>query len=180
MRLSDVTERRQGVYRWLTRQGASVFEIDTAANQVRIPSGGSLVGAGGSSADTRISHAEILTLAATPQILVPAPGAGLALRPLGMYVVVDTQAGAYTGSNFINICYSGNLAAGLMASQISTQMNTAALTIRAVLPGTANTVRPNEALVAHNGNVEWTGGNAANTVSIHLRYETLAAVAFES
>lgn len=61
---------------------------------------------------TRLSSAQILALGAGTQVIVPAPGAGLAVVPIAVTVAQTMVTTPYTGTGF-NLYYNNNANVGL-------------------------------------------------------------------
>ena len=69
-----------------------------------------------------ISSAEILALAASPKVVVAAPGAGYALHFMSAILICDSTATAYANGSAIVIAYSGG---ATQSSDIAATMFTA-------------------------------------------------------
>lgn len=165
------------------------------------PAGGGGGDSGISSVDVQLTDAQIKALPTTPIQLVAAPGANVMLELISATILVDAAAGAYTNVNALDASNALYVAYGdddFWASQYinPTQLLTGAARRAVVVPpytqfvdgsdpamfAQANnaTSLANKALklVALNAAGNYTGGNAANTMSVRIRYATVPTVAF--
>lgn len=135
---------------------------------------------GGRKAERRtlINHTQALALRATPVTLVPAPGAGKAIVIDRVTLVFDVTTTGYTESAAnIAIEYSGG--SDILTIETTGFIDQATDQVRVASPAEAlATPVANEAVQAlNNGAGEWTGGNAANTLSINVEYHIVATTA---
>lgn len=133
-------------------------------------------------ADVQLTNAQWKAIRATPITLVPAPGANLAVLVDSVHFVVDAAAGAYTETaDNLAVEYSGGQDI-MTIETTSTIFDGAAVGFKEFVPPveTTPTVQvANQAVqIFNNGDGEFGGGNAANTVSIRTRYHTVPTVAF--
>lgn len=132
-------------------------------------------------ADVQLTNTQVKALRATPQTLVTAPGAGLAIIVDRVYLVCSAAAGAYTESaDNLVVEYSGGT--DIVAIETTGFLDQAAVSSRTIRPDhTTALVTPvaNQAVQLFNtGDGEFGGGNAANTFSIRTYYHTVPTVAF--
>lgn len=129
--------------------------------------------------DVRLTHAQILALRATPQTLVPAPGAGLAIVVERVHLVFDVTTTGYTetadnldveyasGANILTVEATGFL--DQTTDQLRTQTPAA---------GVSTPVANSAVRLQNNGDGEFGSGNAANTLSVRVIYRVVPALAF--
>ena len=127
---------------------------------------------------TKIAHAAILTLRATPVSLVPAPGAGKAIVVNRVSFVFDVTTTAYTeDADNLAVEYSGG--ADILTVEMTGFIDQTTDQVRVVSPAEAlATPVANEAVqLFNNGAEEFGAGNAANTLSVTVEYEIISTVA---
>lgn len=127
---------------------------------------------------TKIAHAAILTLRATPVTLVPAPGAGKAINVKAVHLVFDVTTTAYTESaDNLAVEYSGG--ADILTIETTGFLDQTTDQVRTVSPAEALfTPVANEAVqLFNNGDGEFGAGNAANTLSVTVEYDVISTVA---
>lgn len=134
--------------------------------------------------DVQLTNAQVLALFATPQVLIAAPGAGLAILVDHLYVVSDSAAGAYTesigqdveleyadGTNILTIDNTGLFTTGNVQRRVF-EPGALADAIAGLAPVANSAVRLFKTVA------EFGGGNAANTVSIRIYYHIVETAAF--
>lgn len=131
--------------------------------------------------DTTLTNAQVLALRATPISLVPAPGSTKVLEFVSAMIVAQQSAGAWTESaDNLVIRYTGTT--GLVVSDVieTTGLFTAAIkATRARAAIDPIGMLKNAALVLHNnGDGEFGGGNAANSMLVRVFYRIHGMAAF--
>lgn len=132
--------------------------------------------------DTKLSNAQLLTLHATPIVVVPKPGSGLGLIPIGAYLVVDSTAGAYTlGSGSDLVIQAQGLTGVLLTVDVDGPLIASAgiNTWAGYLTTASGLVVPNIPLViANSGSGEYSGGDALNHMSVRVLFYVVPTVIF--
>ncbi len=128
-----------------------------------------------------ITSAEVLLLATTPKVLVPAPGAGKIAIFEGCHVQLDYNSVAYTESSD-NLVVAYTNAAGVVVSQVIEMTGFITLTadsstrgFPAINPIVANTGCANQALVLDNNNANF-GNDGDSTLTVDTFYRIVNAV----
>jgi len=128
--------------------------------------------------DMQLTNAQVLALLATPQTLVPAPGANLAIVVDSVFLAFDVTTTGYTigtantkieyasGADIIDVVEAGFL------DQATDQFRSHVPAVGAFTPVANSAVR------LANEVAEFTGGNAANTLSIRVYYRVVPMAAF--
>jgi len=131
-------------------------------------------------ADVQITNAQLLAIRATPINLVPAPGAGKAIVVLGAQLYFDS-AGAYTvGTNDLQLEYaSGADIAALIETVGFLDQATDQARYHAPAAGTQTPVANSAVRLINSGASEFTGGNAANTLSVRVLYTIVDMAPFK-
>lgn len=131
-------------------------------------------------ADVQLTNAQLLAIRATPINLVAAPGAGWAIVVDALFMYFDS-AGAYTvGTNDLTLEY-GSGADIVGTIETVGFMDQATDQARHVAPAAGSLLTPivNSAVRLFNsGAGEFTGGNAANTLSCRVHYHLVQMAAF--
>lgn len=123
--------------------------------------------------DVTLTNAQVLALRATPQTLVGAPGANKVLEFISALIVASQAAGAWT-ETADNLVIRYTNGAGLAVSDVIETTGLFAAAIKATRARAA--IDPigmlkNAPLVLHNnGDGEFGGGNAANSMRIRVFY----------
>lgn len=129
----------------------------------------------------QLTNAQVLAVRATPITLVAAPGANKAIVVEEVHMVCDAAAGAYTETaDNLAIEYSGGT--DILTVETTGFLDQAAVGARWARPAIALTTPvANEAVqISNNGDGEFGGGNAANTLSVEVIYRVVDTVAFSS
>ncbi len=129
-------------------------------------------------ADVQLTNAQLLAVRATPITLVAAPGAGWAIVVDDVDFYFDS-AGAYTvGLNDMAVEYASG--ADIFTVETVGFMDQATDQARVQSgPTTLFTPVANSAVrIVNSGASEFTGGNAANTLSIRVHYHLIQMAAF--
>lgn len=129
--------------------------------------------------EKRFTNAQVKALRATPQTLIPAPGAGRAIIVESVDLVCSAAAAAYTESaDNLVVEYSGGT--DIVEVEATGFVDQAAVETRSIrTAATLTTPVANEAVqLKNNGDGELGGGNAANTLSVRIRYRVIPTTAF--
>ncbi|MDO8932577.1 MAG: hypothetical protein Q7U97_09305 [Rhodocyclaceae bacterium] len=128
-------------------------------------------------ADITVSTAELLALNATPKTLVAAPGAGMAVIPVDVQLMLDFNSAAYNGiaaGEDLEIRYTNG--AGQLVATVETTgfLDAVADAYRHVYPASAAATTPaaNAALVLALASGEIATGNSP--LKLRVRYRTVA------
>jgi len=126
----------------------------------------------------QLTNAQVLALLATPQTLVPAPGANFAIVVERVHLFFDVTTTAYTlGTANTKVEYANG--ADIIDVVEAGWLDTAADAGRDYVPAVgAFTPVANSAVRIANEVAEFTGGNAANTLSIKTFYRIVPMLAF--
>lgn len=131
-------------------------------------------------ASKQLTHAQIITLRATPATVVEAPGSGLVIFPMFAYYGIDVRGGAYTdggASPFLRLRLGSVTVedgpflpnfSGLALSYGNLPDDASADVL------TANT----SLTIANLGDVEFAGGHVSNTLSVRVWYVLTEAAPF--
>jgi hypothetical protein len=146
---------------------------DPLPGQTSDPSPGSLL-----KRDVQLTNAQVLALLATPQTLVPAPGTGLANVVDRVHFAFDVTTTGYTlGTAAMKVEYASG--ADIIDITEAGFLDQATDQFRTYLPAVgAFTPVANSAVRLANETAEFTGGNAANTLSIRVFYRVVPMAAF--
>ena len=130
--------------------------------------------------DTLISSAQVLAMNATPQTLVAAPAAGVALEFVGAYLFIDYGTTAYTDDAGEDFCIRYTDGSGTIVSETvdGTDLDVAAdalLTVRPVALQHAG-LTANAALVAHILTGELADGDSPFKVRTYYREVRVASL----
>lgn len=127
--------------------------------------------------DVQLDNAGVLDLT-TPVTLVPAQGADRAIIVERVLLVCDATLGVYIEStDNLTVEYSGGL--DILIVETTGFIDQAGVEIRHQAPAEAVVdPPPNEAVVLHNVDGEFTGGNAANTLSVRVYFRVVDTVPF--
>ena len=129
--------------------------------------------------EKRLTNAQVKALRATPQTLIPAPGAGRTIIVESVDVVCAASAAAYTETaDNIVVEYSGGT--DIVEIETTGFIDQASVQTRTIRPAaTLTTPVANEAVqLKNNGDGEFGGGNAANSMSLRIRYRVVPTAAF--
>jgi len=132
---------------------------------------------------TKLSNAAVLTLATSAGVeVVPAPGANKAIIVLKWAVTADAAAGAWvepSAPDDLILQYADGVditaamdATPLVAANVS--VSTLGVIDTVIIPDV------NAAVNIFNPNTQWTGGNAANSLSVIVWYAIIDTVAFDT
>jgi len=129
----------------------------------------------------QLTNAQVLALRATPITLVAAGGANTAILVEEVYLVADAAAGAYTESAD-NLAVEYADGTDILTIETTGWVDQAAVGARRARPAIAlDTPVANSAVrLFNNGDGEFGGGNAANTLSVEVIYRVVSTVAFSS
>ncbi len=121
-----------------------------------------------------LTNAEVLALAAAPKTLVAAPGAGFFLEFLGGHITFDYTAAYTEDADDLAVRYTDGSGAIVSETVPGEFLEATADAAQTLVPITALAVA-NAALVLDNtGAEEFGGGNAANVVTVTVRYRVNA------
>lgn len=133
-----------------------------------------------SDAVVQLTNAQLLALRATPQTVIAAPGAGKAVIVDEVYMHLDVTTTGYTESAAnVAVEYSGGT--DIVVVEATGFVDQATDQSRLQVPDYTTIFTPvaNEAVqLKNNGAGEWTGGNAANTLSVRIKYHIVDTAAF--
>lgn len=130
---------------------------------------------------TQLTNAQMLALRATPITLVAAPGAGLAILVDGVYAYFDVTTDGYTETaDNLAVEYASGL--DVLVMETTGWLDQATDGARYQRPAVDVITPPaNSALqLKNNGDGEFGGGNAANTLSVEVTYRVVPVAAFAS
>jgi hypothetical protein len=127
-----------------------------------------------------LTQSQIDTLFATPVEIVPAPGAGLIVKPIAVCCRLQRGTVAWSNSRNLQIQWTGNTANLVQAVSIlfangpgATLDQFFAAAAVATLTGTNNVDVSNRALEVTIQTGDISGGNAGDTLKINLLYEII-------
>lgn len=146
------------------------------ANEVRVGEYGQIL----SDAVKQITNAQMLAIRATPQTLVAAPGAGKAVIVDELFMHLDVTTAGYTetADNLV-VEYSGG--GDIVTIETTGFLDQTTDQDRLIVPTYTALFTPvaNEAIqIKNSGDGELGGGNAANTLSIRVKYHIVDMAAF--
>ncbi len=126
-----------------------------------------------------LTNAQMLALRATPITLIAAPGAGFVLKVISGQAFFDYTAAYTESADNIAIRYENGSGVSIATFETTAFLTATADTMVQSDPVaaaiTAKTGCDNKALVLHNnGDGEFGGGNAANTVTFKVVYRIIA------
>lgn len=123
--------------------------------------------------DTVLSSTELDALNATPQVLVPAPGAGKSLYFCGVSAWLNYGGTAWAGSSETLVLKSGTAGATLATLPETTFVElTRDAVMHAAASNTPYEVQENTAIYA-TANADWTTGNSP--ISLRVYYKTIGS-----
>lgn len=128
---------------------------------------------------TQLTNTQIKALQATPIQLVADPGDGYAVLVEGVLMYLDVTTTGYTETaDNLAIEYVGGT--DILTVETTGFLDQATDQIRYARPAIALTTPVASAAVQiiNNGDAEFGGGNAANTLSIEVEYRIVKAAAF--
>lgn len=131
-------------------------------------------------ASVQLTNAQALALRATPITLVAAPGANRAIKVESVTIVSDAAAGVYT-ETADNIAIEYADGTDILTIETTGLIDQAAIETRHQNAPAATLTTPvaNSAVRAlNNGDGEWGGGNAANSISIMVVYRIIPTAKF--
>lgn len=136
--------------------------------------------------ETKLDHTDLTNLVGTPITLVPAPGANKAIIVERVHLVFDVTTTGYTEPSAPdNLVIEYASGADIVEIDATGFLDQATDQVRHVTPSYAGgaaaagmTPVANSAVQALNNSTNWTGGNAANTLSIRVEYKIVPTVAF--
>lgn len=122
-------------------------------------------------AAVRIPTAQILTMRATPVVLVPAPGAGFAIVMIRTLVHLTFGGTAFAGTGTACALFwgppAGGVTVGTLDALVKSAANAAQMLTGGVSATPADTALVNQPLqLANNGTVEYTTGNGSLLVEV--------------
>ena len=128
--------------------------------------------------DKQLTDTEVKALT-TAVLIVPAPGANLALIFHKAWVVVDAAAGAYVEPSAPDDpIFQLTGGADVSASMNAGSLIGASINKMAVDSTSTTDIVVNQGIEIFNTGANWTGGNVANSMSIRVWYSIVSAVAF--
>jgi hypothetical protein len=130
-------------------------------------------------ADVQLTDAQIRDLTAHPVEIVPAPGVGLTIAPLFVYLLLDATAGDYSDGGDMRLEYETALDTSVVVlggGAATTQMVVTSMTPVTEFIDLTDDVS-NQGLAIHIA-TDLTGGDPANTLSIRVWYSIVPAVPF--
>jgi hypothetical protein len=123
------------------------------------------------------TNAQVKALRATPQTLIPAPGAGYAIVVDEVIATASAAAGAWTESSANLAVEYSNDGTDVLVLETTGWIDQAAVSPIVMRPAATQTALiPNDAVrVKNNGAGEIGGGNAANVLRIQIAYRVVPA-----
>ena len=134
--------------------------------------------------DKQLSNANVLALATGAGIeLVAAPGANKAIIVHRIHIVADAAAGAWvepSAPDDLVLKYADGVdITGVIEATVLVAANVSFRMYGVLNPATDGLVPDvNAAVNLFNPNAQWTGGNAANSMSVRIWYAVVETVAF--
>ena len=130
--------------------------------------------------DVQLTNAQVLALRATPHTLVPAPGTNRAVMVDEVHMVCDAAAGAYTetADNIVVEYASGTDIVAIETTGFIDQGSVQVRNIRTDRSALTAPVANSLVRLFNNGDGEFGGGNAANTLSVRVYYHVVDTIAF--
>jgi len=165
------TEQHAGAIAEVSGVAGDIIPVQVIAGQVIATDTGI------ATADVTISTAELLALNATPKTLVAAPGAGYAIIPVDVQLMLDYNSAAYNGiaaGEDLEVRYTNG--SGQLVATVETTgfLDATADAYRHVYPASTAATVPvsNAALVMNLASAEIATGNSP--LKVRVRYRTVA------